>query len=171
MGLRLPSHGAVEIDGIDLRSARLEAWRSRVAVVRAGELFSGTLEENLRLGRDHVDAEDVAWALSLTGLDADLRRLRDGLATRITTGGAPLSRGEALRLVVARAVAGRPGLLVIDDDLEGLDDETRGRLLSRLFAADAPWTALWTSPGASWRSLRIAPYVIRDGRIVPGESR
>ncbi len=171
MGLRRPSHGSIELDGVDLRSARLEGWRSRVAVVRAGEVFSGTLEENIRLGRPHVTADDVARALALTGLDADLRRLPEGLATQVTTGGAPLSRGEALRLVLARAVAARPGLLVIDDDLEGIEEEVHARMLARLFAADAPWTALWTSPGPSWRTQPVAPFVIRDGRIVAGDAR
>lgn len=141
-GLRDPAKGAVELDGIDLRSLALDDLREQVALVGAPELVFGTVEENVRLGRADLPAAEVREALRAVGLHQAVLALPLGLDTPVVPAGGPLSAGQALRLTLARALAGRPRLLILDGALDGLDVRDCPDLLDRLFDRRAPWTLL-----------------------------
>ncbi len=146
-GLRRPAHGQVEVDGLDLRMADLAALRDQVALVRPGDLFHATLLDNLRLGAPQVSLTSLRVALSLVDLADAVAALPAGLDTRLLPTGAPLSAVQARRLVLARALAAQPRLLLIDGLLDGLalPADKHEALLEHIFAADAPWTVLVVS--------------------------
>jgi putative ABC transport system ATP-binding protein len=125
VGLRRPTSGRIELDGIDLRDWDLEALRGQVFVVRRAELIAGSVEENVVFAGDSPAAGHRA--LVDVGLLEELQELPDGIQTRLTVGGAPLSSTQRLRLMLARALAARPRLLVIDDVLDVLDETARER--------------------------------------------
>ena len=131
-GLRAPSTGRVVLDGLDIRTLALGDVRKDIAVAGHPELFDGTLIENVRVGRAGVHAEDVALALEIAGLDDDAARLADGLATELGHAGRVLTASQSARVMIARAVLARPRLLVMDEVLDGLDDETVSRVLGHL---------------------------------------
>ena len=85
-------------------------------------MIEDTIYENVRLGRGEVTHERVVSALSATGLLEGLRLLAGGLQTRLVPGGAPLSGGQVRRLMLARALAGDPELMIVDGLLDDLDD-------------------------------------------------
>jgi putative ABC transport system ATP-binding protein len=76
------------------------------------------------------------------GLVDEVLRLPEGLNTILQTRGAPLSTSQSLRLMLARAIVGRPRLLMIDGTLDGLPDEGLAPLVARLVGNDSPWTLL-----------------------------
>ena len=137
-GLREPHEGVVEIDGLDIRNLSLEALREQVGLVEEEEIFLGTVNENVRVGRD-LTAADVRDALELVGLLEVVHDLPQGMDTPLTPDGGPLSATQALRLTLARAVAGHPRLLILDGVSDALDDPA---VLGRLFDRSAPWTLL-----------------------------
>ena len=138
-----PASGAVRINGQDTRMARLEDLREHVAMVRGVEIFQGTIMENVRMGREVCDSVRVREALESAGLLQELESLPAGLGTPLATGGRPLSGGQAVRLMLARAFAGRPRLLLIDESLDWLDDAVgRDHALQTVFDPNAPWTLL-----------------------------
>ncbi len=140
-GLRAVSRGAMLLDGFDTRDIPLADLRQYVALVRHIEVFPGSVIDNVRLGRDDLSAADVTDALRRAGLHEELLQLPDGLATRLHHNGRPLSTRQAWRLMIARAIAGRPRLLVVDGVLDHIDySDDRDRLMPLLFGADAPWT-------------------------------
>lgn len=141
-GLRDPADGVVEVAGVDLRELSLEALQGQAALVGGPEVFAGTVAENVRLGRSELSAVEVRDALQTAGLLRAVYALPDGLDTPLTPDGGPLSAGQAVRLAVARALAGRPRLLVLDGVLDGLDLRECPDLLPRLFDRAAPWTLL-----------------------------
>ncbi|MBX9580089.1 MAG: ATP-binding cassette domain-containing protein [Gemmataceae bacterium] len=141
-GLRRPAGGWVEFDGADLRAVALATVRDQIAVVKGIEVYDGTVLDNVRMGRAEVSMDDARDALRRVGLLGAIRNLPDGLATRLWTGGAPLSLGQANRLMLARAIAGRPRLLVLDEALDHMDADIRETVLPALFGKDAPWTLL-----------------------------
>jgi len=143
-GRREPHSGRVDVDGLDTRDWPLEALRDSVVVVRGAELFEGTIEDNVSLGREGVDARVVREALERVGVWATIAAFPDGMRTEILPGGAPLSAGDAQRVAVARALAGRPRLVVIDE-LVGLDAQCRRELLS-LLASCPGFTLLYLGP-------------------------
>ena len=122
-GLREPSSGTVLVDGIDLRELSLGELRRNVALVRDVEIFDGSIADNVTVGRTDVSLEDVHRALVAVGLSDDVLRLRQGVRTELVAGGSPLSPGQATRLVLARALAARPRLIVVDGLLDELDAE------------------------------------------------
>jgi len=148
-GLREPGHGVVELDGIDLRGLSLEQMRERVALVEGSDIFTGTVMENVRVGRPHLSPGDVREALRVVGLVGAVHDLPHGLDTPLTPGGGPLSASQSLRLTVARALVGRPRLLILDGGLDALDLRECPDLLPRLFDRSAPWTLFVASTNPS----------------------
>lgn len=139
-GLRSPLSGQVRADDIDIARLDLESYRNQIAVVRLGEVFAGTVAENLRMGRS--DLTDHALREILQRLGADAGGMPVGLGTVLTQGGAPLSVGQRRLLLIARALLSRPRLLVVDGVLDGLDRRSRELALAALTDPQAPWTLL-----------------------------
>lgn len=142
MALREPQHGYVEYDGADVRDYSLEALRNQISVVKNIEIFEGTVLDNVRMDRPDVSPADVRCALQEVGLLSDVLDLPDGLHTQLWTGGKPLSLGQSQRLMLARAIVGRPRLLVLDELLDDMDRELRDEVLPAIFRRDAGWTLL-----------------------------
>ncbi len=139
-GMRQPTHGHIEIDGMDLRDLRLESLREHIAVVKGIEIFEGSILDNVRMGRENLSVADVRQALEAVGLLDDILDLPDGLSTPLGTGGAPLSLGQAERLMLARAIVGSPRLLVLDEVLDDMDQEVRNQVLPAILGPAAHWT-------------------------------
>lgn len=131
-GLRLPSRGAIFIDGQDIRDLRLDALRSRIAVVREPELLPGTVADNVRAAGRTVSASEIWRVLENTGLAETIRGLPKGIQTPILPSGAPLDRLGALRLTLARALAAKPALLVLDGLIDALPEYERKPLLEKV---------------------------------------
>lgn len=141
-GTRTPTAGHLTWDGFDPRALRPEFLRDRVALVRSGEVFHATIEENVHLHREEVSSADVRNALNDLGLLDPILRLGDGCDTMLSSGGSPLTESQRRLLEVARAVVGRPGLLLIDGLLDALPDATLEAVLEFLSAPGQPWTLI-----------------------------
>jgi ABC-type multidrug transport system fused ATPase/permease subunit len=136
----VPKGGLLEFDGIDARSLNRAATRLRIALVGHTETFAGTVAENIRVGRSELSAADIREALQMVGLHDRVARLPQGVGTMLGSDGLPLSTNEILRLTIARAIAGKPRLLLIDGMLDGLDIHDCPELIASLFVRDNPWT-------------------------------
>lgn len=167
-GLREATRGTVQMDGVDLRDLSLALLRQDLVLVRGVELFPGTIIDNVRLGRAAVTHADVLQALQTVGLIDELLELPDGLETHLHPHGRPLSHRQACRLMFARAIVGRPRLIVIDGTLDRIDraDEQR-RLADVLFSPESPWTLICISdrPGLLERCSSLVR--LEDGALSP----
>ncbi|MCR9094913.1 MAG: ABC transporter ATP-binding protein/permease [bacterium] len=144
-GLREPSTGQIEIDGEDLRELRLESLREEIVCIRDPEIFAGTILDNVRILESSATQADVTRALDAVGLLDEIRALPDGLDTRVATDGLPLTRSQIARLMIARALAGRPRLLAIDGELVHLEGIERERVLDAIFSEERPFTVIVVS--------------------------
>lgn len=149
--LRVPNQGAVSLNAVETSRARSPALRDRLAFVQHGDFFEGTVLENLTLGRVGVTTADARAALERVGLLDEVRSLSGGLDARLTHDGAPLTPSQLTRLLVARALAGAPRLIVMQESLESLDPAARALCVSALTRPGAPWTlvALVTDSSAA----------------------
>ena len=137
-----PTSGIVRVDGHDVRSIPLAVLRAHLGVVpQEPFLFSDTLAENIGFGLPErmdsegdapLDRERIRWAASVAGVAEDIEGFADGYDTRIGERGVTLSGGQRQRTALARAIARRPRVLVLDDAMSAVDTETESRILSQL---------------------------------------
>lgn len=143
-GLRDPDSGRVLLDGVDLRDLQLESVRGQVAMVHAIEIFTGTIDENIKAGRD-IDPTAIRQALQTVRILDTVHAMPDGIHTALNPSGFPLSPGLALRLMLARAMVGRPRLLILDGILDVMDPVDDNALFDTLFDRTMPWTLVIVS--------------------------
>jgi len=141
-GLRVPESGWVEIDGIDIRSLRLDSLREHVALVKGVEIIEGTVLDNLRMGRDEISLIQIRKVLEKVGLLETILAFPEGLNTPLWGEGKPLSLGQASRLMIARAILGEPRLLIVDEALDHIDEQCRPLVLATLLDRAQPWTLI-----------------------------
>jgi putative ABC transport system ATP-binding protein len=166
--LRTPQNGVVEIDGNDIRNYDVASLRTQCAIVRVNEVFHGSIADNVSFGRPEVSTARVREALAAVGLLDEVDALPDGVLTEVSTFGLPLSSGQALRLALARAIAGRPRLLIIDEILDQIDDKNlQSSLLESLFTPGAPWTLIVTTEQQTVLKRCDHAFELRNSRLEP----
>lgn len=138
VGQEKPAVGYVRLNDYRVDSIAAESLQEKVSLVRDIELFAGTIDDNLRMGREDIGSAETNEVINQLGLRETVAALSDGFATTVNISGYPLSQGEAIRLVIARALIAKPGILFIDGLLDRLGDDAIEELLPRLtkFAAD-----------------------------------
>lgn len=139
-GTRRPSAGQVLVNGNQPTDMQTDDYRSHVGLVRDGELFSGTLADNVHLQHPGVSGDDVHRALEDVGLISAVTAMPDGLETELTATGAPLTGSQTKLLFIARAIAVSPTLMLVDGLLDALSDEEIDPVLDVLLSPDRPWT-------------------------------
>ncbi|MCE9594690.1 MAG: ABC transporter ATP-binding protein/permease [Planctomycetes bacterium] len=124
-----PTSGRITVDGIDLREWDLGVLRRRFGLVLQEDfLFAGTVRENLVMGRDEIDDEVLAEALEASRAERVVASLSGGLDSPVAERGATLSTGERQLLAIARALAGRPELVILDEATASVDSTTEARI-------------------------------------------
>lgn len=157
--------GRITLDGHDLRELRLASLRRLVGVAfEEPTLFSMSVRENLTLGHPDAGDDDVRAALALAQADFAYD-LPWGLATRVGEQGLSLSGGQRQRLALARAVLGRPPVLVLDDPLSALDVHTEALVEAALRRVLRDSTALLVVHRPSTIALADRVALLQDGRI------
>ena len=116
--------GSISIDGVDIRDYTLESLRGNIAVVfQDNFLFSGTIKENILLGRQNATEEEIQEALKMAYLDEFVATLNDGLNTQIGERGMLLSGGQKQRVAIARAFLKNAPILILDEATSALDNK------------------------------------------------
>ena len=119
-GLVDPPSGVVTIAEMDATQAAIAGRGRLVALANAVEVFHASVAENVELGRPGIGQDRVREVLKAVGLWDDIHELTHGMETKLKTDGFPLSRHQSMRLMVARALAARPRMIVIDGLLDML---------------------------------------------------
>ena len=160
------TEGKLLIDGIDVKEYPLSQLRKKIGLVpQKAAVVSGTIAENLRWGKEDASEDELIAALKTAQAYDFVAALPDGLETHIEQGGKNVSGGQKQRLTIARALVGKPEVLILDDSSSALDFATDAALRKALRKDTAGMTVLIVSQRAG--SIRHADKIIvlDDGEV------
>ncbi len=162
-----PVEGAILLDGRDIRSLPIETLREQIGFVpQVNFLFSDTIAHNITWGSRDNDADAVIEASKIAMLHDDVVDFPDGFETMLGEKGINLSGGQKQRACIARAIAWKPKLLVLDDALSAVDTDTEARIFEALLKKLPDTTILLISHRISTVKNCDKIVVLKDGAIV-----
>lgn len=133
LGFEKPQKGAVYYDGRDIERIDLKSLRRRIGVVmQNGKLFSGDIYSNIVISAPWLTQSDAWDAAEKAGIAEDIRRMPMGMNTIISEGSGGISGGQRQRLMIARAIAPKPKILMLDEATSALDNLTQKRVSESL---------------------------------------
>lgn len=125
--------GEVLVDGVNVKDCKLDELRKKVGIVlQKSELFSGTVEDNIKWGDKNATHEDVVSAAQAAQADEFIQKIPAGYEGMIAEKGASLSGGQKQRLSISRAVLKKPEILILDDSTSALDLGTEAKLRAEI---------------------------------------
>lgn len=158
--------GEVKVDGVNVRDYKLHQLREKIGIVpQKAVLFTGTIVENIRWGKEDANEEEIMQAASVAQAEEFIRKLPEGLNTQVSRGGLNLSGGQKQRLTIARAVVGKPSILILDDSSSALDFATDAALRKALKESSQQMTVLVVSQRVSTVRQADKIMVFEEGRI------
>ena len=158
--------GEIRVDGIPVKNYPLEHLRDAIAVVlQKNTLFSGSLIDNLRWGKEDASMEEIREACRISCADEFIDRLSDGYDTEMGQGGVNVSGGQKQRLCIARAILKEPKVLILDDSTSAVDTATEAKIREMLASRLPDMTKIIIAQRIS--SVRHADQILilDDGKI------
>lgn len=133
LGFEKPQKGAVYYDGTDIASLDLKSLRRKIGVVmQNGKLFQGDIYSNITISAPQLTMQDAWEAAELAGMGEDIRHMPMGMQTLISEGQGGISGGQRQRLLIARAIAPKPRILMFDEATSALDNVTQKKVSEAL---------------------------------------
>ncbi|MGZ9585723.1 ABC transporter ATP-binding protein [Paenibacillus marinisediminis] len=127
------SEGSIRVDGIDIRDMSLQFLRSKIGYVpQKAVLFTGSISDNIRFGKEDATDEEVAHAAVVAQANDFISSMQDGFDSTISQGGTNVSGGQKQRLSIARAIVRNPEIFMFDDSFSALDFKTDAKLRAAL---------------------------------------
>jgi len=144
-GLRMPTKGQIEYNGVDLRQVNREGLRNKIGIATEVEIIEGSILENIQLNNTDISMHEINAALAAFNLVEDFAKLEHGLDTVLTGFGAPLSITQLQRLMLVRAIVTNPELLIIDGIIDNLSTEQTSTVIHYLNKRKDDWMLLLTT--------------------------
>ena len=159
--------GHVLVDGVDIRDLAQQDLRTKIGFVpQRAVLFSGTITENIRYGKEDASDEEVRHAADVAQASEFIADMRDGFSSTVEQGGANVSGGQKQRLSIARALVRRPEVYIFDDSFSALDFKTDAKLRAALKRETLDATVLIVAQRVSTVMDADQIIVLDEGRMV-----
>ncbi len=167
LGLYPPESGLVLVDGTEVRQLNADRLRRHIgSVLQDTVLLSGTVRDNIVLDRAHVDDEELLRVARLSGTHDFMGRLANGYELRLADRGDSLSGGQRQSIAVARALAGKPSILLLDEPTSAMDTQTEMALIDRLQNEMADRTAVIITHRLPLLKLVSRIIVMEQGKVI-----
>ncbi len=165
LGFEKPVKGAIYYDGKDINKLDLPSLRHQIgSVLQGGRLLSGDIFSNITISAPGLTHEDAWEAARISGIDKDIKEMPMGMHTIITEGSGGISGGQKQRLMIARAVAPKPKILIFDESTSALDNITQKHVADSL--ANMKCTRIVIAHRLSTIKDCDKIYVIDNGKII-----
>jgi ATP-binding cassette subfamily B protein len=161
------TEGAITIDGVDIRQVGQHDLRDRIGYVpQKSNLFSGTIESNLRYADEQVSEQDLKLATDIAQASEFIATMTDGLQSEVSQGGANVSGGQKQRLAIARALVKKAPINIFDDSFSALDYKTDAALRKALKQHTSGSTLLIVTQRIATIKNAEQIIVLDEGRVV-----
>lgn len=151
--------GEILVNGANVKEYKFKTLRGKIRIApQTPELFSGSVEENIKWGKSDASGGDIERALSTAQAEDFVKNLPDGIGSKVLQGGKNFSGGQKQRLSIARALAGKPEILILDDSASALDYSTEAALRSEIRSRTEGITVIIVSQRVN--SIRHADKII-----------
>ncbi|MBN8193469.1 ABC transporter ATP-binding protein [Bacillus sp. NTK074B] len=158
--------GTIRVNGVDIREASQEEIRSKLGLVpQKATLFTGTIAENIRFGKEDATDEEVAEAARIAQAEDFVSRMEGGFEAEVEQGGSNLSGGQKQRLSIARALVRKPDIYLFDDSFSALDYKTDAVLRATLKKETGDATVLIVAQRVSTVVDADRIIVLEKGRV------
>lgn len=165
-GVTEASSGNIFVNDHSFRSISPNNYRSRVGVYFTEEApFEGSILDNITLGDPSIDDRDIAWAIEKVGLTEFVKYQPKGLKTVIASEGKYLSALISKKIILARAIAKKPAILILKEPLEGFDKDEANKLLLFLAEETHNWSLLVASQNEAWENICDEIIELEKGEI------
>ena len=167
LGLYEPEEGVVLLDGTDVRQLDPVNMRQKIGTaLQEPVLLSGSVRENIVLDRPYVDDDEMLRASEVAGAHAFMGRIPNGYDLMLLDRGEGLSGGQRQAISLARALAGKPKILIFDEPTSAMDAQSEQQLIERLKPEVADRTLVIVSHRINLLQLVTRLVVIEGGKIV-----
>lgn len=161
------THGEILIDGVDVRKYKLSKLRQKIGFIpQKALLFTGTIAENLRYGKEDATQEEMERAADIAQATDFISKKSDGYDEHLSEGGANFSGGQKQRLAIARAIIRRPEIYIFDDSFSALDYQTDAKLRARLKKETTESTVLIVAQRVGTIMHADKIIVLNEGEVV-----
>ncbi|MEE4350929.1 MAG: type I secretion system permease/ATPase [Pacificimonas sp.] len=167
LGLFEPEEGTVLIDGLDVRQIDPDTLREKVgSSMQETVLLSGTVRDNITLGRDDVDDDEMLRAATLSGTHGFMQHITNGYDRRLADRGEGLSGGQRQSIALARAFAGKPQVILLDEPSSQMDNQTEAQVLKRLHAELTDRTMMVVTHRPPFLALVSRIILLDKGKVI-----
>ncbi|WP_116789622.1 peptidase domain-containing ABC transporter [Flavobacterium psychrotrophum] len=166
-GYMHPTSGIFYVNENNYNKTDSDQYRSLAGIVLQGETpFHGSLYENIKFKDASITDADVRWAIDKMGLSGFVKDLPKGLDTSVNPDGRQLTASVCRKILLARAIAGRPKVLFLEDPTESMDNESAREIIDFLFDPKHNWTVIVSSVNDYWKQRCDRLIEMEKGTIV-----
>jgi ABC-type bacteriocin/lantibiotic exporter with double-glycine peptidase domain len=166
-GLYTAQQGSICINGFPIANYNLaKLYKSIGNGFNEETIFEGTLYENITLGRDYIQNDDVKWAVNQIFLNDYIKSLPKGLDNKIDISGNKLSKSIIQRIILARSIVNYPRLLLIENEIDCIEDEIRNKIIDFLTDKKNGWTLIFISNDRYLQNKCDHVFHLENGKLI-----
>lgn len=159
--------GGIMYNGISLRDLNVVNLRSYIEQnISHDDIFEGSILENITMGRKEISLADLEWVLSALNMNQEISKLTEGLSTMMLPGGRRFSDSFITKITLARCLAPRPKILMIDDVLQKIQESERTKIISLLTSPDSSWSLIILSNDPAIMKQCDSVMVLHEGQTM-----
>jgi ABC-type bacteriocin/lantibiotic exporter with double-glycine peptidase domain len=168
-GLFEQYEGVIKLNGISIKELNMSSYRTMIGDnLNISDVFEGTIEENITLGRKGILLKDILNVCSITGLDTFISNLEDGLQGAVHPAGANFPSNVVKKILLARSLVLHPKLILIDEFFHNVQSAEKTKLFEVLFSGEFAVVVTSNAPDVMQRCDKII--VLRDGKMIDSGS-
>ena len=166
-GILDPTSGLVKYNGFPLGSINLNNAKEEIGFcLNDREIFFGSILENISLLREEATPDRITRAIEITELDSFISKMPKGLNTLLDPAAERIPRNIQNRILLARAIATSPNLLILEDPLDHVSSFEKTKIIAKLTAKENPWSIIVTSVDDIWKEYISNEIIVSDGSVI-----